>query len=402
MRVLFLTSTLPRFAGDMQADFVGEQAEAWAAARPGDDLTILAPGDPAAPHSERRGAIDVRRFAYMPDPRWQKLAYPAILPNIRRRPVLSLQVPAFLAAQYGAARRLVREKGIDLVYAHWVMPQGLVAWRLKAATGVPYVLQNHSSDLSVFAKAGGVGRALARRVLGEAAAFFCVNAGQRDFALSLVDGPHRAALDAKAHVLPMGTVLPDADIAGSPFGYDLATIGRLSGKKGLDLLIAAAERLAADGIRPRIGIAGDGEDRAALEALPKSAHVEFPGFLTGPRKAEFLHAAQAFVFSNLAQGGDVEGMPVALLEAMALGKPTLASRDTNIEMLPEWTAIRDAVEFVRDPRDIGALADAMRRLAGLSAKERARRSAVLRQHVRRYRWDRLIHEYLAAIDAVSG
>jgi glycosyltransferase involved in cell wall biosynthesis len=397
MRVLFLTSTLPRFAGDMQADFVGHQAQAWAAARPNDQVIVLAPGSDGVPTQEHRCSVEIERFIYMRPRRFQRLAYPAILPNIKRNPWLALQLAPFLVAQYRAARRLVKEREIDLVYAHWVMPQGLVAWRLKRATGVPYVLQNHSSDLAVFAKPGAPGEALARRILEGASAFFCVNRSQLDFACGLFEGEARARFAAKAHVLPMGVEpLPEPN-ARAGWDYDLATIGRLSRKKGLDLLIAAAERLAADGLRPRIGIAGDGEDRAALEALVDRADIAFPGFITGPDKAAFLKSPRAFVFSNLAQGGDVEGMPVALLEAMAGGKPVLASRDTNIAMLPEWDAIRDAVEYIENPRDIAALAAGMKRLLSLDADERARRSRVLADAIGRYRWERLIGEYHAAI-----
>ena len=59
MRVLMLTSTLPRFDDDMQANFVGEQAAAWAEARPADEIFVLAPHDPLAAKRERVGGSEV-------------------------------------------------------------------------------------------------------------------------------------------------------------------------------------------------------------------------------------------------------------------------------------------------------------------------------------------------------
>lgn len=395
MRILMLTSTLPRFPGDMQANFVGEQAAAWVAARPDDRILILAPHDRGAKLHEQHGNITVERFRYMLPEAAQKLAYPAILPNIRARPWLVAQIPGFLAAEYRRAKAAARRPRPHCIYAHWVMPQGLVAWRLKQAIGVPYVLQNHSSDLSVFLKLGAGGRAIARRVLRGAAGFFCVNAAQREFALSLFEGAERDAFAARCTVLPMGIAeLPEAGPVGGG-GFDIATIGRLSRKKGLDHLIGAAELLAAKGVRPRIGIAGDGEDRAELEALVHAADVTFTGFLTGGDKQRFLEGAQRFVFPAVTSRGDVEGLPVALLEALARGRPTLAGRDTNIEMLSEWPLIRDAVVLVEDPANIAALAGGLERLLGADPA-RARAAASV---VSRYRWDRLIEEYLAAIDA---
>ena len=103
MHILFLTSTLPRWPGDMQANFVGEQADAWLAARPDDRITILAPHSPGAARIEEHGRKTIVRFRYVVPEGWQSLAYPAILPNLKAKPWLAWQVPALLAAQYAAA-----------------------------------------------------------------------------------------------------------------------------------------------------------------------------------------------------------------------------------------------------------------------------------------------------------
>lgn len=395
MRVLFLTSTLPRFSGDMQAGFVIEQAQAWLGARPKNEICILAPHDAGAARREELDGIRVERFRYFLPERWQQLAYPAILPNIRARPWLAVQIPGFLAAEYFAARGIVRRLGVDCIYAHWVMPQGVVAWRIKRSLGIPYILQNHSSDLAVFAKAGSIGEKLARSVLLEAAHFFCVNARQRDEALALLAPAQREAFAQRCTVLPMGIgPLPTEQFAPGR-RHDIATIGRLSSKKGINLLILAAEMLAERGMRPSVGIAGDGEERSPLEALVSKSDVRFVGFLTGREKDHFLASADRFAFPALAADGDVEGMPVALLEALARGAPVLASRDTNVELLAEWQSLRDEVVFIEDPSDIGRLASA---LADLLQRDRC--SDAMIEIMARYRWDRLIEEYLKPIEAV--
>ncbi len=396
MRVLMLTSTLPRFHDDMQANFVGEQAAAWAEARPADEIFVLAPHDILAARRENVGRVSVERFQYLVPTRLQRLAYPAILPNLRRNPFLWAQVPPFMLAEYLAARRLARRIDADCIYAHWIMPQGLVAWRLKRALGIPYVLQNHSSDLAVFDKAGEAGRKLARMVLREAAHFFCVNAVQRDHALALFAGAEREAFARRCTVLPMGIAEIPAESPALPTRFDVATIGRLSRKKGIDLLIKAAERLAARGIRPRISIAGDGEERSRLEALVRQSDVTFTGFITGEAKDRFLASADCFAFPAFAADGDVEGLPVALLEALGRGRPVLASRDTNIELLPEWPEIRERVIFVADPTDLPSLEANLERLLTAEPSDKVARA------IARYRWKNLIGEYLAAIEGGSS
>lgn len=399
MKVLFLTSTLPRFPGDQQAPFVLEQAVAWQQARPEDELFILAPHDAGARRHETVDGVSVSRFRYVWPQMWQTLAYPAIMPNLRQNKWRALQIPFFLSAEFLAARRLIKQHRIEVIYAHWVMPQGIVAYLLHRFMGVDYVLQNHSSDLSVFAKLGRGGRAMARAVLRRARAFFCVNQVQADQARAFLPG-------LACNVLPMGLSM-NVDAARSAFDpgkcrYALGTISRLSRKKGLDHLIAAAEHLARQDRVIPIAIAGDGEDAALLARLPVASDVTFPGFLSGEDKAAFFADCFAMVFSSVASGDDVEGLPVALLEALAAGKPVIASADTNITQLAEWPQIEAFVELLSDPSDRDAFAQAILRVTSLSSSQVKQMSAHLREIAGRYRWNRLIEEYLAVIEKRSG
>lgn len=382
----------------MQANFVGEQAEAWAGARPDARIHILAPHDRSALPHEDQGRISIDRYRYMLPEGWQKLAYPAILPNIRRNPALGLLLPQFILAQLRAANRIAKRESVNLVYAHWVMPQGFVAWRLKRKLGIPYVLQNHSSDLSVFEKLKEPGRKLARQIIREATHFFCVNSMQRDFAASLFESAERDEFLSRCAVLPMGVVLPEIAL-GAIQEYDIATIGRLSAKKGIHYLIGASERLAVKGVHPAIGIAGDGEEITALKAMVADADVRFLGFVSASQKDDFFERAPRFAFPAKAADGDVEGLPVSLLEALCRGMPVLATRDTNIELLPEWPKLREHVVFVPDPSDATALDAGLTQLLMMPATP----SQDLVDLMAHYRWERLIEEYLAPIEArLSG
>ncbi|WP_156423900.1 glycosyltransferase [Erythrobacter sp. YT30] len=394
MHILFLTSTLPRWNGDAQANFVGEQADAWIKARPCVRVTILAPHSAGAALSEHHGRKTIRRYRYLRPEKLQSVAYPAILPNLTARPWLVLQIPGLLAAQLHEARRIVRDEGVDLVYAHWVMPQGLVALSLKRTEKVPFILQTHSSDLGVFGKFGWLGKRVARSIIAEASHFFCVNSSQLDIARQFLPEVGRKNACTGASVLPMGVTKVVPVNAGAP-RFDIGTIGRLSKKKGLDLLVCAARQAAEKGVRSKIGIAGDGEEKDTLTALAKNADIHFPGFLSGATKEEFLASCARFAFPAKARGGDVEGLPVALLEALMRGQPVLATRDTNIEMLPEWDAIKKDVVFLEDPEDIPAFSSALERLM-----EREPGSAENAKRVlARYLWDNLIEEYLTPIEA---
>jgi len=397
MNVLFLTSTLPRYTGDQQAPFVLEQAVAWQRARPGDTVLIVAPHDAGAALDEMCDGVRIRRFRYLRPTSWQTLVYPAILPNLRGNKWRALQIPFLLLASFIATWRLVKKHDIDLIYAHWVMPQGIIAYLLHQVLGVRYVLQNHSSDLSVFDKFGRVGRRLATRLLHRSEAFFCVNQTQAAHARSLDDRCNPC-------VLPMGLSLDIDAAAGSDdpaaSRYALGTISRLSRKKGLAHLIAAAEIVADTQTLGTIAIAGDGEDHTRLAALPEKSDVTFPGFLSGPDKPAFFADCHAMVFSSVASGDDVEGLPVALLEALACGKPVIASQDTNITQLQEWPQIKHYVTFLADPTNHAAFAQALQDGIQIPTDQITAQRQALQKIMARYRWENLIHEYLAVIEKV--
>lgn len=130
-------------------------------------------------------------------------------------------------------------------------------------------------------------------------------------------------------------------------------LGRLGPEKGFDLLITAFARVAAARPGARLVIWGEGAERAALEALCRDLGVEdrvaLPGTTAAPE--EELLAATLFVLSSRK-----EGLPMALIEAMALGRAVIAC---DCEHGPR-DIIRDGVDGVLvPPDDVDALTEAM-------------------------------------------
>jgi glycosyltransferase involved in cell wall biosynthesis len=139
-------------------------------------------------------------------------------------------------------------------------------------------------------------------------------------------------------------------------------VGHLRTRKGIDVLLDAAPLIARSVPQARGFVVGDGEDSASLRAHQQrvaASTVE----LMGRRDDARAIAANADVFVVPSR---VEGMPLALLEAMALERPIVATR---IGSLPELlTHDRDAL--LVPPGDAQALADAIVHL--LQAPTRAR------------------------------
>lgn len=140
---------------------------------------------------------------------------------------------------------------------------------------------------------------------------------------------------------PLDTATMDAHLAdaANPFASgtrNFVAAGRLSFQKGFDLLINAFARFADDHPEYRLTILGEGEDRAALEALVTELtlgeKVSLPGFQSNPHR--YIKHADALVLSSR-----WEGLPNIVLESLYIGTPVVATR--VVSMLDE--IIQDGV-----------------------------------------------------------
>lgn len=166
----------------------------------------------------------------------------------------------------------------------------------------------------------------------------------------------------------------------------VGTAGRITGQKGLEFLIQAAVLLGPAFPDLRVVLVGDGEERSTLEKQARSVGVEDRVHFLGVRMdiPDLLGA-----FDIYALPSRWEGLPMAVLEAMAAGLPVVAS---GVGGLP--TAIRDGQEgLLVPPEDPAALAAALERLLadpelrrrmGSAAKQRYEADFTLQVMTRRY------------------
>lgn len=367
--LLVLASTFPARVGDGTPSFVRDLAVGMAAEF---GPLVLVPAVPGGAAREDADGIAVRRYRYFPR-RWEDVAAGAILENVRTRKSRLIQVPFLMAAQFVAVRRAVRRERPAVIHAHWIIPQGIVArW---AAPGVPLVVTTLGGDL--YALNDPLSRALKRSVLRRARAVTVMNADMRDRAIALGAHPDTT------HVMPMGAqVAQFADAAagraarvadaallngaallkGAGAPVRLLAVGRLVEKKGFHLLLEALADF--DPALWSLTIVGDGPERRALEAAAASLPVTFAGQLSREALTRADAEADVAVFPSVrASSGDQDGLPVALLEAMASGCAVIVS---DLPGLDE--AVEAGVTGLSVPSgDVTALREALAAVVGDAA-----------------------------------
>ena len=172
----------------------------------------------------------------------------------------------------------------------------------------------------------------------------------------------------------------DVPAVAAPAAPRLVCVGRLCEQKGQLLLVEAVARLARQGVAVELVLAGDGEMRAEIEALVArhgiGASVRVTGWINGDQVREEMLGARAMVLPSFA-----EGLPVVVMEAMALRRPVLT---TYIAGIPEL--VQDGqTGWLFPAGDVDAIAAAMAacvaaEAATLAAMGEAARARVLARH----------------------
>jgi glycosyltransferase involved in cell wall biosynthesis len=360
MNVLMVTSSYPKFPGDVTAPFVESIARSVAAR--GHRVDVVLPY-----HPELRRASDepVRFHAYRYAPRdaWCLWGYAQSLEaDVRVRPLVYLLAPLVTLALRRTVAGLLRERRFSVLHAHWLVPNAALVADLAAAHQTPLVVSLHGSDVFVAERLRLV-TLLSRRTLRRAGAVTACSEDLRRRALALGAPPARTrtvpyGVDATVFS-PTLSVTQVRERLGVPAdSFLVLAVGRLVEKKGFRYLIEAAAQ-AAD---LHVVIVGEGDLRPELEPLAaaQGSRVRLVGKLERELLAAALAAADAVAVPSVVdRAGNVDGLPNALLEAMAAGKPVVASRVAGI---PD-VVVDDHNGLLVPERDPGALAAALRRLA---------------------------------------
>lgn len=272
---------------------------------------------------------------------------------------------AVCLAQLLRRRRRQLAGPITHTHAHFAHDPTLIALLVKKLTGLPYSFTAHARDLYQTPA-----RALAERVEQASAVVTVCRAN--------VDYLHQVVPDiepGKVRLIHCGVDLrsfrpPEHGARPAPAPL-IVSVGRLVEKKGFFDLLAACRRLKDEGQAFRCDVYGDGPLRAELEAEVDRLGLAEQVTLAGARTQQELRGAyrRAAIFAltpYVADDGDRDGIPVAILEAMACGLPVVS---TAVAGIPE-AVIDDRTGLLAEPHDVASIAA---HLAALLADETQRR-----------------------------
>ena len=348
MRIAVLTQYFPSSAQPWQGNSAYQTVRLLAQQH---DLRVFFPESryprPLTPRSRTHGALD---------PAWQPPGVPTDYLPYTALPFLSRPLNG-----WSIARRLlapIRAFAPDILLSYVIYPDGYAATQIARTLGIPAVLTAIGSDLNRIP-----GRLVERRTrtaLRDAAIVTTVSADLARTAIALGAPPERtrALLNGcdPAVFHPRDRIAARAELGAEladPTAPLLLYVGRMDIRKGLRELIDAAATLRAPHPTLHTYLVGDGPDQPDLAALAArhnlTGRVHFIPATRGPRVATWMAAADAVTLPSYN-----EGCPNVVVEALACGRPVVATRVGGIPELLDDTSGR-----LVPPHDPAALARAL-------------------------------------------
>jgi glycosyltransferase involved in cell wall biosynthesis len=280
----------------------------------GHEVLVLTSRYASLPHSESWQGVRIERVA-----------------ALRRRQDRSglVEQVSFILAGSLAASPLLKTFQAEVVLAFFGVPSGPIAWLLRKRHGLPYLVSMRGGDVPGFRPYdfGTYHRLMApflRSIWREAGCLVANSNGLRDLALKFEPS---ACIELVPNGVDLQAFKPDVRAWSPP---RLLSVGRLVYQKGFDLAVRALAGI--QELDWQWYIAGDGSFRPEFESLCRelgiSERVHLPGWQSKEQLTQQYQQANLFIFPSRH-----EGMPNAVLEAMASGLPVVASRIAGNEEL---------------------------------------------------------------------
>ncbi len=367
MKILLINSEYPPIGGGA-GNASSNVARVFA--QRGHDVLVLTSGWADLPFEETRQAVRIIRLS-----------------TLRRKMDRSnaLEQVSFIFAASIRTFGLMREFKPDVTLAFFGLPSGAVALLLKWLYRVPYIVSLRGGDVPGF-------RPYDFRMYHRLAAPFIRSIWKHaDSIIANSNGLQKLALAFDAHykipVIPNGVDASQFIVSSRDWSSaHILSVGRVVYQKGFDLALSALSRL--KDLAWTWTIAGDGPQMAALKArageLGLGERVHFAGWLSSEQLKERYASANIFLFPSRH-----EGMPNAVLEAMASGLPVIATRIAGNE---ELVANGETGRLV-SPEDAEALRESLEPFL-VDAQMREHMGGAARRRVETsFSWNRVAEQY---------
>jgi glycosyltransferase involved in cell wall biosynthesis len=242
------------------------------------------------------------------------------------------EMMSYLFSALPKALKMVSENSYDIIHAHFIFPDGILAYLLSKFTGIPFIITTHGSDVpgfnpDRFIRMHKLLPPLWKLIIRSCSQVICLS----EFLENLLK---KSAPVANTVIIPNG--FPLGRFRSERLKLKkILIVTRMFKRKGVQHFLKAVDGLALD---HEIHIVGDGPYLNDLKQQAKSisAPIQFHGFIENSSEEfrELIETSKIFVFPS-----ESENFPIVLLEAMDAGMAIITTRNTGCEEVVGNTAL---------------------------------------------------------------
>lgn len=334
MKICVFTQTFPRYQGDPVAPFMRDFCQGLVKA--GNKVIVLAPYDSKFSLRKKKEDFKIKLYKYVFADRLHLLGYSRTLIGDQRFKLFVYPLaPLMFLFSFLALLRLIYQEKIEIISAHWILPNGFIAALVSKITGIPLVISIPGSDIYL-AKKNFIFRSMALLAVRQSKAV--VSNSRRyleEFSKSGINLENSLEIpygvDVKKYQYPASQKIKMRRKLGF-LKNDLIilAVGRLVEKKGYEYLIKAMPIILRKKKQVRLVLIGNGAEKSKLIKIAKdlkiSNKVFFLGKVNYDQLSKFYSLADLFIAPSIKDSqGNLESHIVALFEAMASGLPIVAT-----------------------------------------------------------------------------
>lgn len=387
MRVCMMTSTYPRYEGDVVPAFVHDLAKN--IVKQGIEVHVVSPHHAVSKGEEDLEQVHVHRFRYMMPAKLEFLTGGVGMPSkLQKSFAAKMVMVPYLVGSFFKSLSICKKYEIDVIHAHWFFPSGLIGVFLKKLIHRPLVITGYGVEFFLTTKR--------YRPLSFLLKWVAANADACVFISSAV---RRAAENVRVHksiIVPYG--VDTKRFLPLPHNHHIVktlkkkyhicknkailTLGRLVARKGINYLIEAMPLILQDISDAVLLIAGHGPEKKRLQKrvheLKLENNVKFLGNIVPSELPSLYNLCDVFVLPSVVDAaGDQEGFGIVLCEAMACEKPVIGTRlggildvinDGEDGILVEQKSVKELSRAILDVLGNRKLAEKLGNRGRISAK----------------------------------
>ena len=246
--------------------------------------------------------------------------------------------------------KIAKKLDLDVLHAHFANESTFTAMLMSKLTGLSFTFTAHAFDIFIDPDV----KALEER-MENASAVIAISEYNKKYLQSIYNNKKIFVVRACPNLEKLNKIRRD------PEQFEILTVGRLVEKKGIKYGILAMREVVKEFPEVQYTIVGSGPQSVELKKLTESLglenNVRFLGAVDERTlMAEFSKAAVFILPCVKAKNGDMDGIPVSLMEAMYLQIPVVS---TNISGIPELIE-NEKEGFLVEPKNVEQLANAIK------------------------------------------